>query len=342
MAAESRGADAPLERDLFDEAFRFDFFQAVRLLEQLHPDRIPIGGEGPSAREAVRFLTRPTLGFPPSQLETIEQPDAPGTPARMTVAFMGLSGPSGVLPHVYNELLIERRRAGDHTFAAFLDLFHHRLISLFYRAWKKHHVIVPDTRRGDDAFASHVFSLMGLGIAPLRDRQSFPDTLLLRYGGFFSRQQRPAVVLEALLSDVFDVKVAVEQFVGQWLRLEADDLSTIGAGGQHNALGVNVVVGERVWDEQGTITVRLGPLTFPQFRAFLPDGNGFRFLSGLVRLFLGPELHFLIRPVLAADEVPDCELGRTPGSGSRLGRFAWLKSAPLERDADQAVFRSPR
>src|SRR5262249_53534228 len=119
MAAESRRANAPLDRDLFDEAFRFDFFQAVRLLEQMHGDRTPVGCEGPSSREAVRFRARPSLIFPPSEIELIEQPDQPGSPARMTVAFLGLTGPSGVLPHVYTELLIERRKAGDHTLAAF-------------------------------------------------------------------------------------------------------------------------------------------------------------------------------------------------------------------------------
>ncbi len=343
MASESRGADPPLEQTLFTEAYRFDFFQAVRLLERLGAGRVPVGAEGPPAREVVRFLARQSLAFPPSALERIEAPPdgEPDGPPRMTVAFLGLTGPSGVLPYVYSELLLERRRAGDRTLADFLDLINHRLVALFYRAWAKHHVVIGHERGDADAFERHLFALMGLGIPPLRDRHAFPDVVLLKYAGLFARRHRPAVVLESLLRDVFGLPVAVEQFVGRWLVLEPADRSTIGALGSNNALGVSLVVGQRVWDEQGSIRIRLGPLSFDQFRSFLPDGPAYRHLTELVRLFVDAEFEFDVQLILKADEVPDCRLASAPGAGVRLGRFAWLKTRPLGRDPDEAIFRSP-
>jgi type VI secretion system protein ImpH len=348
MAAESRGTDPSLEQTLFAEAYRFDFFQAVRLLERLAGGRTPVGREGPPAREVVRFLTKLSLAFPPSAIDRIERPPESESnptataPPRMTVAFLGLTGPSAVLPHVYTEHLLKRRHTGDRTLADFLDLINHRLIALFYRAWEKHHVIVAHERGGEDVFARHLFALIGLGIAPLRDRHSFPDIALLRYAGIFARRHRPAIVLEALLGDVFGLPIAVEQFVGHWLALEPSDCSTIGASGAHNALGISMVLGDRVRDEQGSIRIRLGPLSLEQFQCYLPGSAGLRRLTELVRLFVGAELDFDVQLVLKAEEVPASQLARASDTaqGARLGRFAWLKSRPLGRDPDDAVFRA--
>src|SRR3954464_9893244 len=112
---------------------------------------------------------------------------------------------------------MERARQGDHSLAAFMDLINHRLISLFYRRLGKHHFIVARERGGDEPFARHLFDLIGLGTAPLRDRHEFPDAALLPYSGFFARRHRPAVVLESLLRDYFRLPIEVEQFVGRWL-----------------------------------------------------------------------------------------------------------------------------
>jgi type VI secretion system protein ImpH len=325
---------------LFEEGYRFDFFQAVRLIERLFSDRRPVGGEDHPAREVVRFLTRSSLAFPPSAIDQVDPPREPDAPASMTVSFLGLTGPSGVLPYVYSELLLERRRAGDRTLADFLDLINHRLISLFYRAWEKHHVFVAHERGDKEGFERHLFSMIGLGTPPLRDRLSFPDRALLSYVGFFARRQRPAVVLEALLRDVFTRPVTVEQFSGQWLAIEPGDRSIIGSAGANNALGVSLIVGDRVWDEQGKIRVRIGPLSFIEFRSFLPDGASQRHLADLVRLFIDSELDFDVQLVLRADEVPDCRLASAPGLGAQLGRFSWLRSKPMSHDADDAVFRA--
>jgi type VI secretion system protein ImpH len=340
--ATSRGrTDSPLEQTLFEEPYRFDFFQAVRLLGRLRPDCASVGHEGHPEREIARFRARQSFSFPPSSIHEIERPEDPDRPPEMTVAFMGLTGPSGVLPRVYTELLIERHRSGDRTPAAFFDAFNHRAVSLFYRAWEKYRFVVARERGRDDRFSDVVLSLVGLGARPLRGRHEFPDDALLFYAGLFAQRHRPAVVLGALLRDYFAVPVEVRQFVGRWLTLAPVDRSTAGASGSNNALGASTILGSKVWDEQGMIEIRVGPLSFPEFLSHQPDGPSSVPLAQMVRLFVDGEFDVRVRLVLRADEVPPCRLSSEPGLGTRLGRYSWPKSAEFDRDVDNAVFPAP-
>jgi len=339
MAATVRRTEPSLEQTLVEAPYRFDFFQAVRLLQRrLPPGGTRVGREGPPAREAVRFLARLGLNFPASAVHRLEPMDRADGPAAMTVNFLGLTGPSGVLPYVYTELLRARARAGESGPAAFLDLINHRLISLFYRAWEKHRVALDAERGEDDRFAGHVFALMGLGLPSHRERHTFPDRVLLKYAGFFAQQRRPAVVLEGLLRDHSGLPVEVVQFSGRWLTLDPADRSTLGGRTGQNALGVSLVLGARVWDEAGQIRLRLGPLSYAEFRDHLPDGPGFRPLIELARLFVGAGFNLDVQLVIKAAEVPRCRLSSRTGSGARLGRDAWMLGRRPARDAENAVF----
>ena len=293
--AAPRGERSVADR-LFEEGYAFDFFQAVRVLERLVPQRRSVGRTGPPHAEAVRFCARLSLSFPPSSVYEVQPASSVYPVPLMTVAFMGLTGPSGVLPHHYTELLLrqERQAKGPEKSAlrAWLDLFNHRLISLFYRAWEKYRFYVP-YERGEhagpepDPFTRCLFSLVGLGVPALRNRLQVvvpasadgrrptrilarvDDLALLHYSGFFAHRPRCAVVLEALLSDYFGLDVKVRQFQGQWLLLDAANRTHL--GGPCAQLGIDTIAGARVWDVQGKICIRLGPLRYDQFDAFLPD-----------------------------------------------------------------------
>jgi type VI secretion system protein ImpH len=369
---------APGERSvegwLFQEAFVFDFFQAVRLLEQLSPGRGAGARAAAPDAEIVRFRARLSLDFPPSTIYELA-PAAPdlAVPA-MTVTFMGLTGPSGALPRHYTEMQLRLEREGKgkekHALRAWLDLFNHRLISLFYRAWEKYRFFRA-FERGDharhdpDPFTLCLFSLMGLGMAPLRNRLhivrrdlpfadhprealgSINDLALLRYSGFLAQRPRNAVALEALLSAYLRLPVRVAQFQGQWLRLEPGNCTALGGLGHNNAMGVNVIVGDRVWDVQSKIRVCLGPLTYAQFQDFLPDRSatpqrkGLFLLAQLVRLYVGPALDVEFQLILRKEEVPACRMGpAAAGIGSRLGWNTWSQRKPKSHDAGDAVFQA--
>jgi type VI secretion system protein ImpH len=353
--------DCPVSVRLYDEPFAFDFFQAVRLLERLEPGRKQIGGDGPPGREPVRFRAHQSLAFPPSSIYSLETPPGRTVP-EMTVAFMGLTGPSGVLPRHYTELLmrLERERKDSEKYAtrSWFDLFNHRFISLFFRAWTKYRFPVAYERGGgrgrEDAFTVALFSLIGLAEPSLRNRlvvRAGKRTLarvenlgLLYYAGFLAHRPRNAASLEAFLADYFGLPVRVEQFRGQWLRLDPSNRSHLGGGRTNNQLGVDLVAGDRVYDCQSKFRVRLGPLSYARFLEFLPDRTqletrkAFFLLCHLARLYAGPEFDFEVQPVLRAADVPECQLGEADGVGARLGWNTWVRSGPHPRDAEDAVF----
>lgn len=342
MAPQSRRTDPPLTDTLFEEGYRFDFFQAVRVLERLFPERRPVGREAKPAQEVVRFRSHASLSFPPSQIYEITRPADAGGPAEMAVAFMGLTGPAGVLPRHYTELLIERMRQKDPALRDFLDLFNHRFISLFYRAWEKYRVHIgyeraASNRQGDDPLSLCLFDLIGMGTKGLQGRLGVEDETLLYYAGLMAQHPRSASALEGLLAAYFEVPVRTLQFAGQWLPLSEEDRSHLGVGEANNALGVNTVLGSRVWDQQAKFALRVGPLTYAEFCALLPSGEAFESLVQLTRFFVGQEFDFDVQLVLRAAEVPRCQLGEAGSNAPRLGWSTWLKTREFVRDVDETV-----
>jgi type VI secretion system protein ImpH len=377
LSAEDKSGQGPagsgqrtLEERLFAEGYCFDFFQAVRLLERLDPSRRPVGRDGPPQAEIARFRAHVSMSFPPSAIVSIE-PASEETPPVLTAAFLGLFGPSGVLPNHYTELLLRQQIYAKgperHAFRDWLDLFNHRFLALFYRAWEKYRFYLA-YERGEylrlepDPFTRCLFSFIGLGMPSLRNRlhvasrcrepsgtdervlASVEDLSLLYYSGLLVQRPRNAVSLEALLQDYFQHPVRVRQFQGQWLRLVPDNRSRLSTGQHNNRLGIDSVAGERVWDVQSKIRVRLGPLNYADFVEFLPDRavvprrKAIFLLMHLVRLYVGPELDFDVQLLLKAADVPLCRLNETDGIGPRLGWNSWLRSLPRAADAEDAVF----
>ncbi len=362
---------APARR-LFEEGFYFDFFQAVRLLQRMDAGRALVGRGGPPEAEAVRFRARISLSFPPSSIYEIRRPTSSRPVPVMVQAFMGLTGPSGVLPRHYTELLykIERdvRTPEKHALRDWFDLFNHRMVSLFYRAWEKYRFYVPFERGAydgaePDPFTQALFSLVGLNPSPLRRRlrvvarddvdehgepkervlAQVEDLVLLHFGGMLGHRPRCAVALEAMLRDYFQVPARIEQFRGQWLKLELPNRTSLGGEQGNNELGVSAVAGRRVWDRQSKFRLRIGPLTYAQFVEFLPDRapiperKRFFLLAHLVRLYADPGLDFDVQLVLKAEEVPKLQLTGAGTLGARLSWNTWLLARPASSDAEDVV-----
>jgi type VI secretion system protein ImpH len=355
---------------LFAEPYRFDFFQAVRILEKVYRDKQPVGLNHAPAEEIVRFRAYQSLTFPPSALYELLKPESDRTYPLMTVTFMGLTGPSGALPTHYTQLLLdlgrdvrgpERRSLRD-----WFDLFNHRFISLFYRAWEKYRFPIPYERgepdqREPDNFTRAVLSFIGMGMPSLRDRlqvvafhkdesewqpkraplAQIDDLALFFYGGILSQRPRNATNLRILLADYFEIAVEVQQFRGQWLHIDPANQTCLGSQG---ILGVTSVAGSRVWDVQTRFRLRIGPLDYQQFEECLPDRAPIRerktffLIVQLARQYVGPELDFDVQLVLTARSVPETRLEDGLGMGPRLGWNTWLISKTPEHDVDDPVF----
>ena len=346
-----------LEEILFDQPYRFDFFQAVRLLERIYADRRPIGDTNEPDSEIVRLRSHISLNFPPSQITTLTREtneDEKSAPAQMTVAFMGLTGPVGVLPHAYTELLMERMRAKDFSMVDFFDVFNHRVISMFYRAWEKYRFPVSYERtwarsagkdreanqeEWKDRFTESLFDLAGLGTRGLRKRFTFQDEGLLSYGGLIANKPHSASAMCGILGDYFAVPATIEQFKGQWLKLEPESYSTLGTG--NCQLGLNTVSGIRVWDSQSKFRVIFGPLTFTRFIAFLPVGSAHQSVIELIRFLAGQEYDFDLQLKLKKAEVPGCKLTTKASTKPMLGWTTWLKTKNFIDDDGQVILAAP-
>jgi len=324
-----------IEEKLRREPFSFDFFQAVRLLEKVLPQRTSVGKFAHPATEVARFAAHPSLAFPASQIQGMEWP-ADG-PVEMTVNFMGLTGPQGVLPNPYTSLIIERLRASDTTLRDFLDIFNHRIISLFYRAWRKYRFDVACEHGERDLFSRHLLSLLGLGTEGMRDRQAVSDDALIYYAGLLGQRPRSAQALQQILSDYFEVPVAIEQFAGGWYRLDPETQCRLEGNNESGELGLGAVVGDEVWNEQSKVRIVLGPLSLERYADFLPYGRSFETLGGWVRFFSNDEWDFEVKLILEREQVPACTLGAEGVSGPQLGWVSWVKSVPFNRNPDDTV-----
>jgi type VI secretion system protein ImpH len=318
---------AEVAASLFSNPHSFDFFQAVRLLELLQPDRSPVGDFANPRQETVRFGAHASLAFPASAIQNLA-PAAPGAPPSMTVNFMGLVGPLGLLPNYYTDLVAERLRAHDTALSDFLNIFHHRIVSLFYRAWERSHFTIGYEREGSDVVTSRLLDLVGLGLPSLQSRQVIRDESILYYSGLFGLSSRSAFALESILSGYFDVPVEIEQFVGVWRSLDEADQCCFDIGsGESRQLGFGAVAGDEIWDRQSRARIRIGPLDAQRYRDFLPGASCFAPLQAIVRFFSGNDVEYEVQLILEQEHVPLCELGDEPGH-IQLGWFTWMKSTP--------------
>lgn len=340
--ADLDGALDELERTLRAAPRSFEFFRAVLLLQRLAPDRDKVGGYGEPAKEAVRFGANPSLAFPTSGIHDLEPggvgaDTGEGDPDRLVVNFMGLVGPQGELPHWYTTLVAERERAGDHAVLAFLDLFHHRMLSLFYLAWRRTRFLVAMEETGDDPLTEHLLDLVGTGLPSLREDLHLDRRTLAFYAGLLAPQQRSAQALEQLVADRFGVPAEVEQFVGAWHPVERRDRCTLGEDGPSGRLGVGTVVGDEIWDQGARVQIRVGPLSRKAYRRFLPGGDAHRELGAITRFFGRGEFEFELRPVLRAEDVQGVVLGAEEAESQPLGWSTWIRTRPRSRDGDETI-----
>jgi type VI secretion system protein ImpH len=330
-------AESAIGRALRDNPCSFEFFQAVSLIQRLRAANCsPVGQFSNPEDEAAHFRVNNTLGFPASQIQDIQWEDD-STPAQMNLNFMGLTGPQGVLPYAYTELILERLKAKDKSLQSFLDIFNHRIISFFYRAWEKYRF--PSTYyRGDHDFTHHLLDFLGLGTPGLADRQAVPDEALLHYAALFGAQARSAAALQTILENYFDVPVEIEQFAGAWYRLDPSSQSCMNESfSDPEQLGLGSVIGDEIWNQECRVRVRLGPLSLPRYQDFLPGGDCFEPLKALLKFFSNDELDFELMLIMKREEVPGCKVGAEDGKRPRLGWVSWLKSVPQSQDSADAI-----
>ena len=271
-----------------------------------------------------------SLVFPKTDIVSIEKtaPEAREWERFLvTVTFLGLYGTVSPLPSFFTENIYEDDDEDAVRVREFLDLFHHRLISLFYRTWSKYRYAVQFQTSGKDDFSRRLLPLTGRAETP--ELEPVPRMQLLRCLGLLTQLPRSAASLEVFLSDFYDrLPVRVLQCVSRWVALKPDQKNALGE--RNSELGINCMPGERVLDHRGKFRIILGPLGFEAFLRFTPAGDEFKMLSSLVRLFLLDPLDFEVEVILRGDEAPRPEVSAE--APNFLGWTSWLVSGEPGED----------
>ncbi|AVQ07163.1 TPA: type VI secretion system baseplate subunit TssG [Xanthomonas vasicola pv. zeae] len=312
----------------------FELFEALRRLECAHPTQPRLGQAARPLEEPVRLGQRASLVFPPRDIDSVHA-GVDGRPPTLRTLSLGLFGPHGALPLHLTEHAIEREGAGDPTFTAFADIFHHRMIALWYRAWTDARPTVQMDRPGDDRFGTRLDALTGVHQPALRGRDAMPVAARRHFAGRFVAQARNAEGLRAVLIGLFDIPVQVQQFIANWLPLPEDGRLRMGRAAAR--IGRDATLGASARNAQHRFRLRLGPLDIARYREFLPGSDALAMLTAAVRGYVGDEQAWDLQLVLAREDVPLPVLGQ----GQRIGLSLWLGHYRHPLDADQLVLAAP-
>jgi type VI secretion system protein ImpH len=316
---------------LRDEPHAFTLFAALRLLEQLHPDRPRLGEARRLSQDAVRLGQPPHLIFAPVDVAALGL-SSTGALSLEQYGF-GIFGPNGALPLHLTEYAFDRaKHRDDPAMADFVNAFQHRFIALFYRAWADGDPAVNLDRPETDRFLRYVGALLGLASPTSRSTAGVAGRAALGRAALFGQSSRSAESLERALSDNFGVEFHIRPFVGSWLEIPAEARTRLQAGSSAAVLGTGATVGARSWQVQNRFEIRVGPLRFAGFQALLPGTSAFSELAAIVRLYTNDEWSWQLCLTLIKGDAPGVALGRT----SRLGWTSWLGGRPRS-EADVVV-----
>ena len=308
--------------DLQQQPYKYGFYAALRQLECLYKNKPRIGYARKPADDAVRFGQEPSMQFAPSTLASFEAKG--GRLSKLKVLFFGVFGPNGPLPLHLTEFARSRiRNSKDDTFAEFADIFHHRLLSLFYRAWADKEPTVQYDRQDKDRFAFYVASLLGIGEASQQKRDVIPDNTKIHFSAHLGGHTRHASGLKAIVTDTLQLPVEIDEFIGEWLAIPKDSYCYLNPDTNTGQLSVSAVIGTRSWQCQYKFRIVIGPLDLQDYESLLPGGSKLESLRSLVRNYIGFEYNWDINLILKKEQVPVAQLGQY----ARLGWTSWSKAS---------------
>jgi type VI secretion system protein ImpH len=303
-------------RNLESEPWRFDYFALLRQLERTFKDHPRIGDSAALRDEFARFGQDPFMEFPASNVTRVVNEEDKAL--RVFVKYLGLLGPQGALPLATTEEAYHYALAGDDAFPRFLDLFNHRFIQLFFRAWADARPIVQHDRPEADRFVAYLGSAVGIGSEPYHHLDSVPDAVKLGFAGLLGPQAKSASRLAAAISGMFEVKAEVEEFVGTRLVIEASEWTILGS--RHNVLGDDALLGRSIYSVQDKIRIRIFTKSLAQYVRFLPTGDLCEPLADLVFFYNGEQLECDAELAIPAGATEPIRLGRF----GQLGWTTWM------------------
>jgi type VI secretion system protein ImpH len=334
VSADKRFRLDNLLREVAAAPYKYDFFALMRAIECQHSDRMRLGQATRPSDEPIRLGQEPSLAFAPASLAYVEEAKG-DRPPRIGLYFLGMLGPNGPLPIHITEFARDRsRNAGDPTLVRFLDIFHHRTMALFYRAWANSQPTVSHDRPQSDRFMTYVGAMLGIGSPALQGRDVLPDNVKRYFAGRFGAQAKNAEGLRAMVGEYLHLPTELEEFMGEWTPLLEAERWRTSRTASAGILGVNTILGARAWQRQTKFRLVFGPLKEDQFQSMLPGGPRLKRLIAMVRNYVGDSLNWDVRLFLDKKVSQPFRLDRS----TRLGWTSWLGHCPEGEGRDDLIF----
>lgn len=318
MESEQSIESSPLMQNLEKELPKINFFRFCQLLEQLYAQEPILGRNESPADDPIRFAPSVDMSFPASELKYIEKLPYFNRPATVRTRFLGLYGVDGALPPALTDKIM-RREENYHAMTDFLDMFNHRIITLFYRIWLKYHYPASFLSGGRDEVSQCLFGLIGLGIKGASEQIDTPLSRFFALLGLMSQKTRTVEGIVGLIRImVNDAKVNVQEFYPVWQNI--DNRAQLGGSGQQR-IGLNGdgPLGSRFKECNQTILIAITPQYESQINELLPDGQLFQDIMALLRVYLGFKVDAKIMLNIKRSFLPSCQL---KSGNCRLGLTA--------------------
>lgn len=283
---------------LKERGYEFNFFQAVSLLEEYFESKSRDKDSVAGGR--VRFAADPDIVFPSSDIHDVK--NDPDNGVQLFLSFMGLLGISSPLPHYFTEYGAMHAKESN-ALTDFLNIFDHRIYTLFYRAWKKYRTVPTWAQSEDFEIYKRISSLAGF---TSKNNDSSSGSSMTAYAGLLSSAAHNAAGLTEILTDcMLGVNVKIEQWAPRWARITG--LQKLGVSFQ---LGNEAMLGDRIFDRSGKINVILELTDKEAFSKYLPGSGSIERVKEIVTLYSPQPLAFDIEVRFKPSDLIPVVLGK--------------------------------
>ena len=328
--ADKNGQLSDTIEDFEEYAHLYNFFAALRLIESQRSNNSRIGENRSPKSDQIFFGQKVDLSFSPSAVSDLRRNENNPSELWLDVSFFGLMGPNGPLPKHLTELFISDMVGNKRPkFIEFINLFNHRLISLFYRSWANKEPTTQNDNPELNKFKLYLGALSGYAQPELHNRDQMPDYAKFKYARFLGGKTRHKEGIERMITDMFGIATRVENFAGEWLEIPEEARCKLESGPYGKRLGVNATQGRYSWQCQYKFRIFLGPMELEEFEKLLPGKKLSSQINDTIRNYVGLEYQWDIVLSLKKRETPKLEL--KSGHYRQLGWTSWLKDNKKEQ-----------
>ena len=323
MATPGRRTLPPLIDQLFETGHRFQFHAAMKLLGGIHYTDNQLPASLQRFQEKVIIKTNPSFSYVGTDIFKITRPTNISSAPEMYVNFFGIDTRQGPLPDPYIEQMIEYQRANQSELYDFLSVFNTRLLHALHDIRKKYWIGIETNLPETTPYGKTLGAFCGVDDLPAPVSE-VPHRTFLFYSGLLWQKPRSKTGLAKILTHFLKLPVTLQEFMGSWTAIPKDQQTFLGTSGQFQILGQGAIVGQKFWDQQKTIGLKILGMSLVQLKSLLKTTILFQQVCSIIHFYLGNRKDFHLELHLQKEEVPPTLLGK----GTQLGWTSFLQKTP--------------